>query len=774
MIKKFTELIITFLLIGLFISGCSVKSYIPEGEQFYSGVKEIKYQQKDGSNHGRLAIQDMENVLKYKPNNSIFGSASKRFPFTYPFYFSKKYAQSTNFLGRWLYKTFGDEPILISTVNPSLRATVAKEILNEYGYFESSVSAMVNYHSSDSVIASTSYSVVMGKPYLLDSISYMLHKLPLDVQEELQIPKERLLNKAQPFGVLFLENERTRISNELRGKGYYFFKPDNIVYEADTVLVPNKVQLRVKLSEKTPSEAFKPWKIGTITYNLYDAHRSELTDSVFFKGIQFKYHKKSPVRLRVLRPRVRIQADSLYSQEEQLQTLMSMTELNSFAYTDINYQVATQRDSINNLLHVTISSQLDRPYFSEFEGAWKWKSNNQTGPGTTFTVNRKNIFRGGELFNVQLHGSYEWETKRTSTDKSWNINSYELGLTTALTFPRLLLPGVYNRPPNYPVNSRISLYGTLLNRGRFYRLAKFGSDLTYKLEPNAFVRHMITPISISYNHLLHETDRFKEAVESNPVLGLSFQNQFVPQLNYLFRYERQKFMSRHGFSIEAYFAEAGGVMSLFYKGKTRPDGSPHKFLGAPFAQFLKGTLELRYNYLFSNKLQIASRAYAGVVWSYGNMLVAPYTEQFYVGGANSIRGFNVRSIGPGSYVPLRDDPLSFMDRTGDIRLEANVELRYKILGDLELASFVDAGNIWLMRDDTAIPDGTLDGNYFFKDVALSTGLGFRYNLMNYLVLRLDLGLALHEPSREQGRYFNSFGGGRPWPLAFHFAIGYPF
>lgn len=770
--QRYFGLSVLLVLLSILFSRCSVKPYIPQGEQFYAGVKEIKYEQKDGQNHGRLATQDMENILKYKPNNSIFGSASKRFPFTYPFYISKKYGKSKNFWGRWLYKTFGNEPILISTVNPTLRASIAKEVLNEYGYFQSSVKSEINYLTKDSVVASTSYQVVMGKPYLLDSIDYLLHKLPADVQEELVNPKKNLLKKDEPFGVIFLQNERTRISNELRGKGYYFFKPENIVYDADTVQVPQKVQLRVRLSDKTPAEALKPWKIGTITYNLYDAQRSELTDSLFYKGVLYRYHGKTPVRHRVLSPRVRIESDSYYSQQEQIQTLLSMAELNSFAYTDVNYQVANSRDSLDNRLKVTITSQLDRPYFSELEGAWKFKSNNQTGPGTTFTVNRKNIFRGGELFNVQLHGSYEWETKRTTTDKSWNINSYELGLTTALTFPRLLIPGLYNRPIDYPANTRISLYGTLLNRGRFYRLAKFGSDLSYKLEPNAFVRHIITPISISYNHLLHETDRFKEAVASNPILGLSFQNQFVPQLNYLYRYERQKFMSRHGFSIEAYFAEAGGLMSLFYKGKTRPDGSPHKFLGAPFAQFLKGTLELRYNYLINNKLQIASRAYAGVVWSYGNMLVAPYTEQFYVGGANSIRGFNVRSIGPGSYTPLYEDPLSFMDRTGDIRFEANAELRYKVIGDLELATFMDAGNIWLMRSDAARPEGTLEGKYFFQDVALSTGLGLRYNLMNYLVLRLDLGLALHAPSRKAERYFNTFGSGLPF--AFHFAIGYPF
>lgn len=772
--KKYFDLFFLTLVVVFITSSCAVKPYIPKGELFYAGLKEIKYEDRDRSTHGRMATQDMENILKYKPNNSLFGSASARLPFSYPFYVNNKYANSKNFFGRWIYKTFGDEPVLISMVNPTLRATVAKQVLDEYGYFKSSVTSELNTNSNDSVSTTTSYKITMGNPYLLDSVSYKLNKLPEDVQKILMEPKERLLKKDVPFGVLVLENERKRISNELRGRGYYFFKPDNIIYEADTVMVPEKVQLRVKLSDTTLPEAYKPWRIGTITYNVYDAYRTELNDSIYHDGVLFRFNRKSPVRLSVLRPRVRIHTDSLYNQFYQIQTLQLMTELNTFAYTDVNYQAGSVSDSIANRLNVVINSQLDRPYYTELEGVWRLKSNNQTGPGVTFSVNRKNIFRGGELFGVQVHGNYEWETKQTTASKGWNLNSYELGLTTSLTFPRILLPVLANKPLNYPATTRLSLYGTLLNRGQFYRLAKFGADLTYKFEPNGFVRHIITPISLSYNHILRETDRFKEAIAANPILGLSFQNQFIPQLNYLYRYERQKYLSRHGFSIETYFAEAGGLLSLFYIGQKRVDGSPHKFLGAPFAQFLKGSIELRYDYLFSNKLQIATRTYAGAVWSYGNMKVAPYTEQFYVGGANSIRGFNVRSIGPGAYFPVEEDPLSFMDRTGDIRLEANMELRYKVLGALELATFLDAGNIWLMKNDPSRPDGVLDGKSFFNDLALGTGLGIRYNLMNYLVLRFDVGLALHKPSRGPGKYFNTFGTDKGFPIAFHFAIGYPF
>ena len=372
------------------------------------------------------------------------------------------------------------------------------------------------------------------------------------------------------------------------------------------------------------------------------------------------------------------------------------------------------------------------------------------------------------MLTVTARGSYEWETKHNTKGRSWDINSYELGVTTSLTFPRLLLPVLNHEPLSFPASTLISLNGTFLNRARFYKQAQFGADLTYRLEPNANMRHSITPLSLSYNHLLSKTERFEEVIAKNPIIGLSFRNQFIPQANYLFGYELK---GRHGFSIQTYIAEAGNVLSLFYKGKKREGTEPYKFLGAPFAQFVKGTLELRYNYKFSPKLQLASRAYAGAVYSYGNMTVAPYSEQFYAGGANSIRGFNVRTLGPGGYNPAMEDPLSFMDRTGDIRFETNLEIRYKVFGAIELATFIDAGNIWLMREDANRPNGQLTKEYFLNDIALGTGLGVRYDL-DFLVLRLDIGIGLHKPTRRAEKYFNTFENG--FPTVFHLAIGYPF
>ncbi len=759
----------------LLLTACSVAKYVPEGEQFYTGIKAINYEDRHAGSHAAAAISDLESVLSYQPNGSLFNSSKVRIPLTFPFWISKNFSEAKTFIGRWLYKSFGGAPIFISTVNPDLRATVGRQILEEYGYFRSSVSATVLPQGQDSITAKVSYAVRMGEPHLLDSIDY---HLPIVTPDSIRLdaPDRRLLHKGDPFGVLPLENERNRISSLLRERGYYFFKPEHIRFTADTIRVPGKVQLRVQLSEEMLPEAYQPWRIGRITYDLYPSTGDrQLTDSIYYQGVLFRYQGTPPVRLSVLRPRVRMIRDALYNQAFQQNTLSALAELNTFAYTNVTYTPGIFGVDTTNLLDVSISSTIDKPYFTELETTYKFKSNNQTGPGASFTLNRKNILGGGELFSTVLRGSYEWETHRqvgTTGKNSWDINSYELSLSSMLTFPRLLLPVLYDRYLYYPHSTRLALSGTFLNRSDFYRQAQFATDITYRLEPARHIRHTVKPLSVTYNHLLRESGRFREAIGKNPGLALSFQNQFIPQASYLFSYELRQPTGAHAFSLDAYIAEAGNLLSLFYKKDPSRTYQNNRFLSALFAQYLKSTLELRYSYQLLPSLQIATRGYAGVICSYGNTPVAPYTEQFYTGGANSLRGFNVRSIGPGAYLPHTEDPLSFLYRTGDLRLELNAELRYKVIGQLELATFLDTGNIWLLRHSDLRPDGEISRKHFLRDLALNTGLGFRYDL-SFLVVRLDLGLALHRPDRQGQAYFNTFGRDQ-MPFALHLAIGYPF
>ena len=265
---------------------------------------------------------------------------------------------------------------------------------------------------------------------------------------------------------------------------------------------------------------------------------------------------------------------------------------------------------------------------------------------------------------------------------------------------------------------------------------------------------------------------------------MSLQNQFIPAMEYVFTYDNAP-LKRGNTRLwwQNTIVSSGNLTSLVYAAFGESISKREKsLLGSPFAQFLKLNSELRYHWILNRNQTIATRIAGGVIWSYGNSRVAPYSEQFYIGGANSIRAFTVRSVGPGGYVPDKSNRYSFIDQTGDIRLEANIEYRFRIAGDLHGATFLDAGNVWLLRNDPVIEQSELgsrnrqDGKFKLsnvpKQIALGTGLGLRYDF-GFLVLRFDWGIALHDPYKTSKRgYYNieKFSDG----LGYHFAIGYPF
>ena len=302
-------------------------------------------------------------------------------------------------------------------------------------------------------------------------------------------------------------------------------------------------------------------------------------------------------------------------------------------------------------------------------------------------------------------------------------------------------------------------------------MLSFGGTVSYDFQPSRTWKHTVTPFRLAFNTLQHTTSEFDSIINVNKSLALSLGNQFIPAMSYTFTYDNAPLKKRHNLWWETSFTSAGNVTSLVYAafGKGMKEKGK-ELLGSPFAQFLKMTSEIRCLFKVGEKQHIATRLMGGVLYAYGNQTVAPYSEQFYIGGANSIRAFTVRSIGPGTFHPNADNRYGYIDETGDVKLEANIEYRFPILGDLYGATFLDAGNVW--KKDEARPGGELTMRNFAKSVALGTGVGLRYDL-TFLVIRLDLGIALHAPyDTGKSGYYNipKFKDG----LGLHFAIGYPF
>ncbi|MEG1581439.1 MAG: BamA/TamA family outer membrane protein, partial [Bacteroidaceae bacterium] len=309
------------------------------------------------------------------------------------------------------------------------------------------------------------------------------------------------------------------------------------------------------------------------------------------------------------------------------------------------------------------------------------------------------------------------------------------------------------------------------NRASFFNMVSFGLGWTYKWNKNSTSKNEFTPFGLTFDRLLSSTSEFQEIMNNNPALYISMRDQFVPSMHYTYTFSSPK-RRRNPIWWQTSIKEAGNLTAALYSlsGKKFSEKNKTMFHN-PFAQFLKITTELHTTFKISNEIRLATRLMGGLIYSYGNSNVAPYNEQFYVGGANSVRGFTIRNIGPGRF-HTDQSKYSYMDQTGDLKLEANAELRFPIFGSLRGAVFVDAGNVWLLRKDEQRPNGQFKLSTFAESIALSTGAGLRYDL-DFLVLRLDLGIALHDPSNtEKSGYYNipSFTEG----MSLHFAIGYPF
>ncbi|WP_199881893.1 BamA/TamA family outer membrane protein [Bacteroides sp. Marseille-P3684] len=760
-------------MLALLLAACSTTRNLPADEVLYIGIKDTEVVNKDKSDAGSTALEEVEAALACAPNHALMGSSSIRGPLPYTLWIYNKYVNSQSKFGRWMFDKFAATPVFISTVNPELRAKVATNVLHNYGYFRGKVDYEVLPDEKNPRKARVRYVVDMQQPYYIDTLVYEGFPAPADSLIQAN-RKEGLLLPGDNFNVTQLEAERNRIATLLRNNGYYYYRSNYITYLADTVQHRGHASLRMQPVAGLQAQVNRQYTVGDLRLNMYDNNRfRDFEHSITRPGISINYNgDKIPLRPGVLFNNFRFRRGELYSALKQQYTQENINSMGLFSSVEFQY---TPRDTTgrNNVLDVDINTRFDKLLDGELEFDFKSKSNDQMGPGASFAVSKRNAFRGGETFSVQLDGSYEWQTGSSVEGNSAVINSYSYGISMAVDYPRLVIPFYRPRWSPFKRTSQFKIYMQKLNRAGYYRMLSFGGTATYTVQTSPVSRHTFTPLRLTFNVLQGTTEKFDSIRNANQALYISMQNQFIPAMSYTYTYDDTPFKrKRHHTWWETSVTSSGNVTSGIYAiFGNRFNEKDKMLLGNPFAQFLKVTSELRRTFSLGDKLSLATRVFGGVIYAYGNSSVAPYSEQFYIGGANSIRAFTVRSIGPGRYQP-QTGMYSYIDQTGDIKLEANVELRFPIFGDLYGATFLDAGNIWLLREDAQRPGAKFSLKDFGKQIALGTGVGFRYDL-EFLVLRLDVGIGLHAPYETSRKgYYNipKFWDGLGW----HFAIGYPF
>ncbi len=752
-------------------AACSTTRRLGEDETLYNGMT-VKINPTGDDKLPAALVSELTQAVNVKPNNPWpLLSPYKRDPFPIGLWVYNNWNDSAKGLYGWAYRKFVKQPVLITDVRADMRMKMVENILADNGYFGSTASYVEVPDKKNPKKAKMAYTFDVSAPYRIDTIEYF--NLPADGIKtfiDSIAKKSAWFQKGAVFCVDSLSALRVDIANNLRNRGYYYFRPEYLEFLADTFLTPHAVAMRLNFADNMPDIALRKYRTRNIVTLLQrnETYGPGRPDTIDTDRGELIIMRPQHVRKGLIPECITFREGKVFSVRDMDRTQTRLSRLGIFSNIQIQPMLADS-SAKNPLMDVYITCRYDRPMEATIEVNASSKSNSYIGPGLVASFTHNNIFGGAEKLSVSLNADYEWQTGR---NKSSVFNSYDFGLQTSLAFPRLLAPKFIPRSKRDLNWTTISLGGSVLNRPKYFMMAEYNMGITYEWRATRHAMNSFTPFKLTYNKLIRTTHEFDSVMAMNPAVALSFESRFIPQLSYTYTYD--KWLEReqnNGITFTASFTEAGNIFDAIYD-LCKVKGVK-KLFGIPFSQFVKGQVQLVWNHrLFPKQDQwIVSRVLLGAAHAYGNAKEVPYSEQFYIGGANSIRAFTVRSIGPGSYRAPKDLVNGYFDQTGTFKFEVNSEYRFPIMGALHGAAFIDAGNIWLLKNDPLRPGGQLQGKTFLKDIALGTGAGLRYDL-GMMVIRLDVGYGLHTPySNGTPHYFNvRFKDA----FAFHLALGYPF
>ncbi len=757
-----TYKIVAAIALVLVAQACSIKKYIPENELLFSGY-EVTVQPENDT----ISIKNKPQ-LKAALEKVLLPEANKKFLGMYPglYYYYKVQDSSPGFLNRFFYKTFGEKPIYKSDVEKYEIEELLLNRLDNRGFFYSRASSEF-LDDEENKTATVEYTVTVKKPYELEK--YQLDSLAPPIYKEMQsLVANSKFEKGMRFDLSNMKQERERLDGELKKKGYYNFNPGFLIFEADTNQYKNKrFNLFLTLKKDVPREAIVPYNITRVNvYPDYNLQRDSLQlDTIKFNNKNF-IQEKEFFKSKYLDPFITINKDEYYDPVASRNTARRLSTIGSYKFVNIQYKEidSVGQDSVGALeANIFLSPLNKRAIRLELQAVTK--SNNFAGPALGVTFTNRNLFKGGEILNVSATAGYEVQV--SSGDQS-GLTSIELGLSGEIIFPRVISPFRINTDFfEYSIpKTKTGISLEYLSRSQLYTLLSGTATFGYVWDANRYVTHAINPISVNYTRLSNSTEAFEEILDQNAFLRRSFEQQFISGLTYSFTYNGMVDPTTHQFFLNATLDVAGNSISLL--GKEEMPGEPKTFLGTEYAQYAKADVDGRYHFNFGKDQKIATRIFAGYGYAYGNSTVLPFIKQYYSGGPYSVRAFNIRSLGPGTFDGEINGDGTFFDQSGNIRLEANVEYRFPIFGFVKGAAFVDAGNVWNSVDNPDIPNDTFSGS-FLSELGMGAGVGMRVDIQGF-VIRFDLAAPFHDPALPEGERFD-FQADKP---VLNFAIGYPF
>ena len=752
---------ICLTLAGLFAS-CSVNKFIPEDQYLLDKVHIV-------SDTKEVQPSSFNSYIRQNPNAKWFSLV--KVPM-HIYCLSGK--DSTSAFNRFLRK-LGDAPVIYdAAISEKSKQEIQKAVRN-MGYMRAEVQLDTLIKKNKLEV---SYRIKAGKPYTIHHIAY--HIDDLMIQDFIEKDSASSLLKAgMPFDVVALDQERQRITKLLQNNGYYKFNKDFIVYQADTIKDSYQVELTMKLlpfqlkKEDTPTR-HQQYTIRNVNF-LTDGDPS---DTVSYKGLQFLFNDKPYIRPNTLANFNYIQPKGLYKEQDVQNTYTSMGRLRALKYTNIRFDEVMQNDSAMLDANLLLTKGKNQSLSFEIEGT---NSAGDLGAAASMTFQHRNLFKGSETFTVKVRGAYE---AITGLQEGYENDDYkEYGIETSLNFPEFKFPFLssdYKR--RIRATSEVGIDYNSQKRPEFTRTLASAS-WGYRWVDGKSSQHRFDLLDVSYIYVPWKSDNFRAYLENltdrNSILIKSYEDQLIVRMGYSYTYNSAKDKTltsnkRNSYSIRVNLEEAG---NLLYLGSKAIHSAPkadkgYEIANIPFAQYVKGDFDFAQNWYIDKRNSFVFHIGMGIAYPYGNSQILPFEKRYFSGGPNSVRGWSVRSLGPGSYRGA-DGNMNYINHSGDIKLDINLEYRTHLFWKFNGAAFIDAGNIWNIRHYEGQEEGTFRFNRFYKQLAMAYGLGLRFDL-DYLIIRFDGGMKAINPMRTGKDKYPFLHPKFSRDFAFHFAVGYPF
>lgn len=747
-----------FLLI--LVTSCNPTKYVPKGESLLNKNEIV-------INKEGIKKSDLIPYIKQVPNKQIFGT---RF---YLGLYNLSNINKDKWPHNWL-RNIGESPVIYDPFYVVKSKEQIKSYVSSKGYFDGIVTDTVKTSDRKSDVI---YKVNLFRPYTIRNLIYEI--ADTNIRNLCYFDSVNcLIVRGKPYDVDVFQAERLRFERFIRDHGFYGFTNDFISFGVDSTVGNRQVDIRYKVRNSTEADynnrslsgQFAVYTVKNVyiypDYVPKDAlEQGERylagMDTTFFNGYYFVTSSKSAIRYDLILQSLYIKPGSVFNVTSTEQTQSHLLGLKVYRLVNINYN--DDKDNINlhgldlmlncNIQLTTLSQQ---SYRIELEGT---NSAGNLGGALNLVYQHKNLFHGAELLSMKLKGAYS-VYKQLDTTGLRSVEEY--GVETSLKFPKFMLP-FFNTDAFV---KKYNPYSTMLasydyQNMPFYTRTIANASFGYDWKAGNYFEHIVTPLQLNLVNVLRLDSAFQARIDASSYQAFSYKDVLILGGIYSIIFNNQSIKnSRHYWFMRINAETAGNIMDVaeMISGRKKiaealsPGDTINTYhvLGQPFAQYVKGDIDLRYYYRFNDASSIAYRGFVGIGIPYGNSREIPFEKQYFGGGANGIRAWQVRSLGPGSYNanPGKGKGI-FLNETADIKLEANAEYRFKLFWILEGALFVDAGNIWTYNNDPTRPNAQFRFTRFYKDIAVGTGTGFRFDF-KFVIARVDIGMKLRDPLLGEG------------------------